>query len=78
MKEAVARLGRPVAASVMGLGMVPCIWMEKLKLVEVPEEMVWVAVPVEARVKSGPIVVPVPMVIEAAVEMLEVKFASPL
>ncbi len=74
-----ARLGRPVAASVMGLGIVPCIWMEKLKLVEVPEVTVWVVAPVEARVKSGPIVVPpVPMVMEAAVEMLEVKFASPL
>ena len=42
---------------------VPCIWTEKLKLAEAPEEMVCEVAPVGARVKSEPVVVPevVPM-----------------
>jgi hypothetical protein len=62
LKEAVARFGRPVAASVIGLDMAPWGWTVKVKLAELPDGTVWVVVPVGVRVKSGLVVGPVPTV----------------
>jgi hypothetical protein len=76
LKEAVARLGRPVAARVMGLERLPWNAAVKVKLAELPERMVCEVVPMEARVKSG--VGPVePAVMSSGVETLEAKLVLP-
>ena len=82
MKEAAARFGRPVAAKAMGLesAAVPAGWMEKVKLAELPERIVWVALPVGETVKSAsdvpPPPTPTPTIV--VVEVLGAKFVSPL
>ena len=77
LKEAVARLGRPEAAREMGLERLPpCMLTAKVKIAEFPEEIVWVAKPVLARVKSA--VEPVPMEMRCGPDELAVKLASPV
>jgi hypothetical protein len=77
LNEAVARLGRPDAARVMGLDRPPCNCVLKVKLAEAPETTFCVVVPVGAKAKSGEFVWVVLTVSDAAVEVLGLKFASP-